>query len=427
MGETPEKLYAERKKRIDDAIQLKKPDRVPLFIGENGWCLEYAGVSWEEALYNPEKGLEAHKRPIIELNWDAFGLPWGTGIWFPARGFDKLDIHQLKWPGAANKENRLNTNSVYQFVEPGTRGKYEPMPPEDYDLFLDDPTDYIIRKWLPTLATALEPLRNLPPLHNANSVYGIGSLLGAQDIAKVLKTLLDSIEDFTKPAAHTGPFVAEMIERGFPPMYMAMASSPYDYFADTMRGTKGCMLDMFRRPEKLKEAIEKVTPWCIESAVAGARQTENLSKIVFIPVHKGAGGFMSNKQYEEFWWPSMRQVMMGIIDAGFIPYLFSEGIYTERLPIIKDIPKGKAIYKIESDIFKAKEILGDTVCLAGGPPASLMNSGSPEEVKDYCKKLIDVVGEGGGFLMDPAIPLITAKVENVRALSEFTQEYGVYK
>jgi uroporphyrinogen-III decarboxylase len=136
---------------------------------------------------------------------------------------------------------------------------------------------------------------------------------------------------------------------------------------------------------------------------------------------------MSNKQYEEFWWPSMRQVMMDIIDAGFIPYLFSEGIYTERLPIIKDIPKGKAIYKIESDIFKAKEILGDTVCLTGGPPASLMNSGTPEEVKDYCKKLIDVVGEGGGFMMDPAIPLITAKVENVKALTEFTQEYGVYK
>ena len=123
----------------------------------------------------------------------------------------------------------------------------------------------------------------------------------------------------------------------------------------------------------------------------------------------------------------MRQVMMDIIDAGFTPYLFSEGIYTERLPIIKDIPKGKAIYKIESDIFKAKEILGDTVCLTGGPPASLMNSGTPEEVKDYCKKLIDVVGEGGGFMMDPAIPLITAKVENVRALTEFTIEYGVYR
>jgi len=136
---------------------------------------------------------------------------------------------------------------------------------------------------------------------------------------------------------------------------------------------------------------------------------------------------MSNKQYEEFWWPSMKKVMEDIIDEGFIPYLYTEGIYTERLPIIKDIPKGKAIYHIETDIFKAKEILGDTVCLAGGPPASLLNTGTPQEVKDYCKKLIDVIGEGGGFIMDVEVPLITAKVENVKAMTEFTQEYGVYK
>jgi len=426
MAETPEKLYAERKKRIDDAIQLKKPDRVPLFIGENGWCLKYAGVSWEEALYNPEKGLEAHKRPVVELNWDAFGLPWGTGVVFPVRGFDKLDIQQLKWPGAANEANRLGMDSVYQFVEPGTRDKYEAMPPEDYDVFMDDPTDYLVRTWWPRIAKGLEPLGNLPPLHSVNGVYSFSSLFASPDFSKALKTLLEVSEEFSKASALLGPFVMDMINSGFPPISLSMTMSPYDYFADTMRGTTGCMIDMFRRPEKLKQAIDKVTPYLTDMALAGARPFEELSKIVFIPVHKGAGGFMSNKQYEEFWWPSMRQVMMDIIDAGFTPYLFSEGIYTERLEIIKDIPKGKAIYKIESDIFKAKEILGDTVCLTGGPPASIMNSGTPEEVKDYCKKLIDVVGEGGGFMMDPAIPLITAKVENVRALSEFTQEYGVY-
>lgn len=105
----------------------------------------------------------------------------------------------------------------------------------------------------------------------------------------------------------------------------------------------------------------------------------------------------------------------------------TQGIYTERFEIIKDVPEGKVLYQVESDIFKAKEILGDTACLTGGPPASLLNVGSPQEVKDYCKKLIDVVGDGGGFVMGSAFPLATDRIENLRALTDFTREYGVYK
>jgi hypothetical protein len=36
--------------------------------------------------------------------------------------------------------------------------------------------------------------------------------------------------------------------------------------------------------------------------------------------------------------------MLGIIDAGFVPMPIFEGDYNTRLEIIKDIPKGKAIY-----------------------------------------------------------------------------------
>ena len=135
---------------------------------------------------------------------------------------------------------------------------------------------------------------------------------------------------------------------------------------------------------------------------------------------------MSNAQYEEFYWPTLRQLILALIDAGLTPYVYTEGVYTERLPIISDVPKGKVLYNIEVDIFEAKKILGDTACLVGGPPSSLMNTGSPEEVKEYCRKLIDVVGEGGGFIMGVQLPLLTDKVENVKALVDFTQEYGVY-
>ena len=105
-----------------------------------------------------------------------------------------------------------------------------------------------------------------------------------------------------------------------------------------------------------------------------------------------------------------------------------EGDCTSRLETIKDIPKGKAIYWFErTDIFKAKEILGDTVCIRGNVPGTLLCLGSPEDVEAYCKKLIDVVGKGGGFILDGAIGIPDeAKPENVKAMADTTKEYGVY-
>ena len=98
-----------------------------------------------------------------------------------------------------------------------------------------------------------------------------------------------------------------------------------------------------------------------------------------------------------------------------------------RLEVIGDIPKGKAIYAFErTDMFKAKKILGDVVCLKGNVPLSMLATGTPEDVKSYCKKLIDIVGKGGGFIMDASTVIDDAKPENVKAMFEFTKEYGVY-
>ena len=51
--------------------------------------------------------------------------------------------------------------------------------------------------------------------------------------------------------------------------------------------------------------------------------------------------------------------------------------------------------------------------------------GTPEDIKAYCKKLIDVVGKGGGFIMDSSTVLDDAKPENVKTMIEFTKAYGV--
>ncbi len=148
---------------------------------------------------------------------------------------------------------------------------------------------------------------------------------------------------------------------------------------------------------------------------------------VFIPLHKGLDGFMSPDQFKTFYWPTLKKLIEGLIEEDCTPIVFWEGDVKSRLEIIGDIPKGKAIYGFErTDMLKAKEVLGDVVCLKGNVPLSILVTGTPEDVKGYCKKLIDVVGKGGGFIMDSSTVIGDAKLENVKAMFEFTKDYGVY-
>jgi uroporphyrinogen-III decarboxylase len=206
----------------------------------------------------------------------------------------------------------------------------------------------------------------------------------------------------------------------------AATFAPFDVISDRLRGMRGSMLDMFRQPDKYLEATEKLLPVMLDLSIATARITGGTN--VFIPLHRGADGFMSLKQFETFYWPTLKGLLIGLIDAGLTPCPFFEGNYDSRLEHLLEIPKGKMLgYFDASDIFKVKEILGGHVCIMGNVPPSLLQTGTPDDVKDHCKKLIDVVGKDGGYIMAPRSSIDEVKPENLKAMIDFTKEYGVYK
>ncbi|HJO23672.1 MAG TPA: uroporphyrinogen decarboxylase family protein, partial [Myxococcota bacterium] len=114
------------------------------------------------------------------------------------------------------------------------------------------------------------------------------------------------------------------------------------------------------------------------------------------------------------------------IDADLTPLVLWEGNCESRLERIADIPPGKAIYFFErTDPFKAKAVLGDTVCLRGFVPASILTTGKPAEVEDYCKRLIDGCAPGGGLIVDGSIGIPDdARIENVFAMRDAVWNYG---
>ena len=415
MEKTPQALYQERMKRVQDAVQLKVPDRVPFLPFFTFFPTNYAGINCQEAMYDYDKLGMAWKKMMIDFEPDMYNNPYALVALGPL--LDLLDYKQLKWPGRG-----VSSNQTYQFVE----GEY--MKPEEYDAFLSDPTDFALRTFFPRISGALGSFQHLPYIP---SLYYLRLLTGTAvlampEVVSALESLLKAGKEALKMLSKSRAFIQEMEAMGFPSQYGSGAYAPYDYIGDFYRGTEGVMLDMYRRPDKLLASMEKISPYIIQGAIKASKTTGN--PIVFMPMHKGLDGFMSLAQFNTFFWPSLKRVILALIDGGLIPLVLWEGDCKSRLEVIRDIPKGKAIYWFErTDIFRAKEILGDTVCIRGNVPASLLCTGSPHEVKDYCKKLIDRVGKGGGFIMDGAIGIPDeAKPENLKAMADTTKEYGVY-
>jgi uroporphyrinogen-III decarboxylase len=214
---------------------------------------------------------------------------------------------------------------------------------------------------------------------------------------------------------------------GIPPLIGGFTKAPFDTLGDTLRGTRAIMLDMYRQPKKLLAALDRLVPIAIEMGVRST--TTNKNPIAFIPLHKGADGFMSNQDFKTFYWPTLKAVILGLIQEGVVPYLFVEGGYNQRLDIIADpdIPKGTTIWIFDqSDMKEVKKRFTGWACFGGNVPVSLLKAATPEIVADCVKELIDSVGQDGGYMLSTGAVLDDAKAENLHAMIDTGKEYGKY-
>jgi uroporphyrinogen-III decarboxylase len=288
-------------------------------------------------------------------------------------------------------------------------------------------SDFIFRFYLPRSLGVLEPFKFFPPLpHSLGFASMFLAPMANPEVQKMLLSLAEYGKEQAKWQAPIMKFNQMARREGYPSMMGAYAHAPFDLMGDTLRGTHGIIMDMYRQPDKLHQAMEKLVQLNIDIAVGAA----NMSGVplAMFPLHKGDDTMMSDEQYREFYWPTFRKVIIGLIEEGVVPLLFAEGKYNDRLEVIKDLPRAGVIwYFDQTDMFRAKEILGDTACLMGNVPTSLLCTGSPEDVKEYCRKLIEVVGKGGGFILAGGAMLDKAgNPDNLHAMSEAAFEYGVY-
>ena len=411
MKKTPEQLYQERVKRVEDAIQLKVPDRVPVVLALSFFPAKYTGVTCADAFYNPARWNEAVKKTVVDFAPDMCSSVGAV----PGGALEALEFKQMRWPG-----HGVSPNSTHQFVE----GEY--MKADEYDAFFRDTSDYMVRTYLPRVCGTLDILTSLPPLSMFFGYTIITAILGMPGLERAIASLIKARQETLKWNAEMMPLEAEIEKLGFPSFSQAATFVPFDIISDRLRGMRGSMLDMYRQPDNLLKACQQLLPLMLSSGIAGAKRSG--STRVFIPLHRGAEGFMSPKQFETFYWPTFKELVLGLVNAGLTPCPFFEGDYTSRLEYLLEFPKGKVLGHFDtSDIFKTKEMLGNHMCIQGNVPPSLLQTGTPQDVKDYCKKLIDVVGKGGGLIVTPRSSIDEVKPENLKAMIDFTKEYGVYR
>jgi uroporphyrinogen-III decarboxylase len=407
--------YQERVTLLKDAIQLRrKPARIPICPSAGFFPVEYAGITLYEAMYDYEALKRAWEKYHQDLAPDAYNSPANI---VPGKVLDILDFRLFHWPGHGVSKNR-----DYQFVE------HAYMEAEEYQDLIDDPTGFFMNVYFPRISGSLEPFSAiplLPPIHEMPVIPPSLMPFGSKAMQSALQSLLQAGEEAHRWRAVAGEISGRIMGRGYPAFSGGFTKAPFDVIGDSLRGTKGVMLDMFRYPDELKEACERLTPSMIKCGVAGCRATGHIMPL--IPLHKGADGFMSQEQFGAFYWPTLRKLIIGLINEGVVPLLLAEGGYNQRLDVIGDIPKGKAVWWFDrTDMKRAKETVGRTVCLAGNVPLDLLCTGTPAEVEAYCAQLIDGAGGDGGFILSSGAGIQGSKPENVKAMIDFSKQYGEY-
>ncbi len=411
-----ERLYRERARRIDDAVKLKKSDRVPVMVEFSYFPATYAGLPFAAAWYDYNGWLQATRKAICDFEPDLIHVT----PFFPGKVMEHLEPKPIMWPGHGVPEG-----ASHQYLE------LEVMTADEYETFLNDQTDFMLRYHLPRMCGAAEGLQMLPKLsavgYSYRAAFTLAEALTKPEVKTALRNLERVGQEMVRWQRKMDDFNVQIAKLGFPQFNPGTAQAPFDAVSDFLRGMEGAMLDMFRQPEKLTKACNKIMRGLLDRGMPAVNPKSQHPPLLFMGFHRGSDGFMSLKQFEKFYWPTLKKVILGVIKAGLTPCLFCEGDWTSRIEYLRELPPGKSVARLDlTDIFKAKKVLRGHTCIMGNVPASLLQTGTPGRVKEYCKKLIDVVGDDGGFIMAAGSSIDNARPENLRAMVEFTKEYGRY-
>ncbi len=384
-----EASYKTRITRIRKAYDIEPADRIiaDLGMGAGGYALRRKGLKGKDILYHPEK---LHD-PVVEFNLEfqpdlaVSAMPYAGPV------MDMLGLETYVWGG-----QKLSDDMTIQMVE----GEY--MTGDEYKEFTADPSGFFLRKYIPRMFSKLGGLAMLPNFPQVTEIVDVMTLaipFGMPPLQQALNTLMEAGNALMAQMDVVGKTGAVLAASGFPRAPGgSFCKAPFDFLGDTLRGTKGILTDLYRRPDDVLAACEAYVPVLVNSIVQSC-DMRGIPGVMF-PLHKGADGFMSQSQFETFYWPTLKAVMMAFYQEGLTNALFVEGSYDSRLETIAEMPDKSCYWFFDqTDMRRVKEVLGGRFTIGGNVPASLMSTGSTKDLRAYCDGLVELFEDTPGYIM----------------------------
>jgi hypothetical protein len=379
-------------RRIRAAIHLQEPDRVPVSPLIYYFAAHYAGMTNYD-LFDPRKYNQAIDRVYYELGpWDAY---YFMQVYDPEL-VAFLTPMKSKEPGY-----ELPPESIRQFVEEGVMGE------EDYE--------WIVRTSArnPRLAYLRFYFRLIPRIYEHVDV-------GWRCRAFMLPRMI-----------RNGVLIArelrEWRKRGVTLLYAVGAEAPFDTFS-LARGLLDFVRDTTRHPDEVAEAADALVDAYVFQFMMVCRLLGIRRGI--IDVHRSSNDFISPDMFRRLSFPSLKMMVEKLAAGGIDSILHLDGNWDLNLEILRELPAGRVVAQFDgrTDIFRAKEIIGDRICIYGDVPPEMLALAEPVEVDEYCHRLIEEVGKGGGFILGSGCEVApNAKPENVKAMLQAAEKYGYYR
>jgi hypothetical protein len=382
---TIEELAKERMQVRTDLLSGKKPKRVFLdtSFSIDAAC-DYAGIDLTRAHYSTELLEKASDKLCADFISDA------------------LPVADNRFPGIyqqlGSKNWILGSNGVVQHPE------IETMHAEDYDEFIAAPYKTMVEKFLPRVCAGLDtdPVTKSLKLASAYGAY--------------VNTV----------SAHIGIAVKLTAKYGYAPGFVTnqLIEAPFDYLSDQLRGFKGITMDIRRCPDKIKAAVEVITPLMIKLATPTVMSPGLIS---LVPLHLAP--YISMKAFEELYWPTFEKLIVDLDKIGIACSIFAEQDWTRYCEYLERLPKSTIMSMENGDPKRFTETVGKDHLFGGFYDPTITLTRSKEECIDEAKKLLDICMKSDHFHFTFGRQIMDMKsidVPKIQAVLEWVRENGKY-
>ena len=362
-----EAFVNDRLTRIRKAVALQKPDRVPVVLEYCSFAAKVTNTTMPEFLLNHKKSVDVmiQAYQLVTEAGKIDAMNYGD---FSPYDLSYLWLSKVRVPGVD-----LPADASFQVLEK------EIMTVKDYDRILDGGWPEFYKAFIKERIFENVPSEYLP---------------------------------FNQPKVDV---IKEWAKNGVPVLMGGAIAPPFEFLCGG-RSLNAFFMDLFDMPDKVLAVMDAMMPH-ISGPVCQKAKREGYPG-VWVGGWRGAPAMISPEMWNRFFWPYFRRLVLDVVEYGLIPIFHLDSGWDRELARFRELPKGKIIMALDghTDIFKAKEVLGDHMCIMGDVPATMLAFEDPDTVYAYCSKLIRELGPEGFILQSGCDIPENAKLENVRAM-----------